>query len=231
MSTKQVVPFFAVPISTFVFPGSHGLNEALKEKLLEYEQQDLVQGKSRPGVERYNLYESDFSLFRRNDQLIQRVAGMCLNAVGDLVKHLNHYDVEDMQRLRIYEHSWFHITRPGGYFRPHNHPMASWSGVYCVTPGSNPAGIPSSGILQFLEPRTTAGMYLDPGNVHLERPFGFGDQSFALEAGQLVLFPSYLHHEVTPFQGVDERITIAFNCWLRYADQAVDEPSIRIKKQ
>jgi hypothetical protein len=28
-----------------------------------------------------------------------------------------------------------------------------------------------------------------------------------------VLFPSWLQHEVMPFYGSDERITIAFNCW------------------
>jgi predicted 2-oxoglutarate/Fe(II)-dependent dioxygenase YbiX len=34
-----------------------------------------------------------------------------------------------------------------------------------------------------------------------------------LEAGQLVIFPSYVFHEVTPFYGNDTRITVATNCW------------------
>jgi predicted 2-oxoglutarate/Fe(II)-dependent dioxygenase YbiX len=36
---------------------------------------------------------------------------------------------------------------------------------------------------------------------------------FKLEAGQLVIFPSYVFHEVAPFYGSDTRITVATNCW------------------
>ena len=31
--------------------------------------------------------------------------------------------------------------------------------------------------------------------------------------GQLVLFPSWVLHDVKPFEGEGERITVAFNCW------------------
>jgi predicted 2-oxoglutarate/Fe(II)-dependent dioxygenase YbiX len=34
-----------------------------------------------------------------------------------------------------------------------------------------------------------------------------------LEAGALIVFPSYLFHEVAPFYGRDTRITVASNCW------------------
>ena len=34
-----------------------------------------------------------------------------------------------------------------------------------------------------------------------------------LSEGQMIVFPSYLYHEVTPFYGRDLRITVATNCW------------------
>ena len=34
--------------------------------------------------------------------------------------------------------------------------------------------------------------------------------NFKLQAGQLVMFPSYLMHEVAPYAGHTERITVAF---------------------
>ena len=151
--------------------------------------------------------------------------------MGQVIKDLNGYSVEEMQKLRIYDHSWFHVTRYGGYFSAHNHPMASWSGVYCVFPGTARAGEQLGGQLRFMEARPTAGMYLDPGNAYLKLPYAFGDIPYSLPAGALVLFPSYLHHEVTPFWGQDERITVAFNCWVRYADQPIDEPEIRMRQQ
>ena len=33
------------------------------------------------------------------------------------------------------------------------------------------------------------------------------------EPGQLVLFPSWILHDVKPYEGEGERITVAFNCW------------------
>jgi hypothetical protein len=30
-----------------------------------------------------------------------------------------------------------------------------------------------------------------------------------------VLFPSWVFHEVLPFHGEGERVTVAFNCWFR----------------
>jgi Putative 2OG-Fe(II) oxygenase len=32
------------------------------------------------------------------------------------------------------------------------------------------------------------------------------------------MFPSWVLHDVKPFEGEGERITIAFNCWFRLPD-------------
>ena len=34
-----------------------------------------------------------------------------------------------------------------------------------------------------------------------------------LTEGQLIMFPSYVFHEVAPYYGRDTRITVATNCW------------------
>ena len=57
--------------------------------------------------------------------------------------------------MQIFNDCWFHVTRRGGFFGLHNHPMASWSGVYCVEPGRHDADKPDSGMLTFLNPATT----------------------------------------------------------------------------
>jgi hypothetical protein len=36
----------------------------------------------------------------------------------------------------------------------------------------------------------------------------------------MVIFPSWVLHDVKPFEGRGERVTIAFNCWFALPDPA-----------
>jgi len=47
--------------------------------------------------------------------------------------------------------------------------------------------------------------------ANMKPPHAMSPRSLRLEPGQLVLFPSWLLHEVLPFEGEGERITVAFN--------------------
>src|SRR3546814_2978119 len=68
---------------------------------------------------------------------VQTCALPIWSSLYGLVGELNGYDDDFLRRLHINADAWFHITRNGGYFGLHNHPMASWSGVYCVDDGDS----------------------------------------------------------------------------------------------
>ena len=127
---------------------------------------------------------------------------------------LNRYDAARMARLQIVTDAWFNITRRGGFFGVHNHPMASWSAVYCVSAGEHDADQPDSGRLGFINPM--AQMYLDAGNSQLGFPYQLGNYAFDLKPGMLVIFPSWVQHQVMPFYGEGERITVALNCAMHF---------------
>jgi uncharacterized protein (TIGR02466 family) len=221
-------PVFAVPFYTTVFPNAQGLNGRLEEKLAGWEFHPPKTSRLQPSpVPKPGVYESSFDFFHWEDPDVRELARFCLNRVGFLVQNLNHYENRDMEELRFYHHSWFHLTRPGGYTSHHNHPLASWSGVYCVNPGVPDPADHQSGLLRFFDPRMAASMFLDPGNGSLREPFGFGNLVHRFTAGELVIFPSYLNHEVNCFRGTGIRITIAFNVWIRYADEPAFEPGLR----
>lgn len=55
-------------------------------------------------------------------------------------------------------------------------------------------------------------------NDRLRGAYSHAIQHFRLEAGQLILFPSWVLHDVKPFEGEGERITVAFNCWFHLPD-------------
>jgi hypothetical protein len=144
---------------------------------------------------------------------VQDLRAFMLDAVARMVLETSTLRGEDLSRLKFQNHTWFHISRYAGSFVAHNHPLASWSAVYCVRPGETPAEHPHSGVLRFFDTRQGAGSYLDPANQALHRPFALRTLEMKLSAGQLIIFPSYVFHEVTPFYGRDLRITVATNCW------------------
>lgn len=221
---------FASPLLDTRLPQSAALNSKLRELFLRWEADPARKRSSAPTpVIKVAVYESDFSLFSNPEPEIQTLRQFCLQHTGHAIQQLNGYSTDEMSHLRIFEHSWYHLTRHGGYTAQHNHPMACWSGVYCVDPGDRMPDKPNNGALRFLESRQTASMYLDAGNAHWKAPFSFGELAFILEAGQLLLFPSYLIHEVAPYYGQRERITVAFNAWVRDTGAPSDEPSLKLR--
>jgi predicted 2-oxoglutarate/Fe(II)-dependent dioxygenase YbiX len=67
-------------------------------------------------------------------------------------------------------------------------------------------------------------MYMDAATANLRGPFGYGIRHVGFEPGQLVLFPSWVLHDVKPFEGEGERITVAFNCWFTLKDDVPPPP-------
>ncbi len=194
-------------------PDPADLNRALRDLMLEREGPDIEPTTPVPTL-KHRVFESHFQFFAWTDPCVQELRQFVISNLVQAVKALNGYDDAQMARLRVHNHTWFHITRTGGYASGHNHPMASWSSVYCVDGGdADKSDHPDSGILRFGDVKPAGSVFLDPGNMHLNRPFNHGSINYRLEPGQLVIFPSWLMHEVTPYQGERERITVASNFW------------------
>lgn len=212
--SSQLASMFAVPVFQARHPDPVALNADLKALFLLREHDKTTYGNPNPSLKQQDgVFESDFTLFSWPEACVQALRAFCWTELGKAVQELNGYGPEEMRRLQIFSHTWFHVTRQGGFVINHIHPMASWSGVYCVDPGETPDEKPESGVLRFHNPHYYSNMFLDAGNARLRAPYHHGSWSFRLQPGQLILFPSWVPHEVLPFHGSDERITVAFNCW------------------
>jgi uncharacterized protein (TIGR02466 family) len=208
---STIQSLFPVPFAFDQHPAAARLNPALRTLFLAREG-DADRNRD-PYTERNDaLFESRFDLFRWPDAAIAELREFCMARTLQLVQQLNGHPPERMRTLRLNVESWFHITRRHGWFGVHNHPNAAWSGVYCVDAGRPDPGHEDSGKLTFLHPNASAAMHTDVGNESLQPPFNIQHVGYVLEPGQLVLFPSWLLHYVTPFVGEGERITVAFNC-------------------
>jgi len=222
VASPEIINMFAVPFSFSRHPEHARLNAALRHYILAAEQGGTA-ANPRPLTQRNAaLFESHFNLFRDPDPAIQELKAFCWDQLLAVIGGLNRYDTQTLGRLQIYNDCWFHVTRCGGFFGLHNHPNASWSGVYCVDRGQAEAGTEDSGLLSFVNPMITSAMHMDAGIANMQLPYGYRVANIQLESGQLVIFPSWVLHDVKPFQGRGERITIAFNCWFTLPDAPLD---------
>jgi uncharacterized protein (TIGR02466 family) len=208
----KLSPAFAVPILEAHLDSCERLNGDLEALFLQREA-DEYRNPTPSHTPQAETFESRFNLFRWPEPCIQELRKFVLDSVIKAALQTSSVTLEELSKLKFQNHTWFHITRYAGSFVAHNHPLASWSAVYCVRAGQQTPEHPQSGLLRFFDPRHGAGAYLDPTNERLHAPFALRSLEFRLAAGDLVLFPSYLFHEVTPFYGADLRITVASNCW------------------
>jgi putative 2-oxoglutarate-Fe(II)-dependent oxygenase superfamily protein len=208
----RVTPLFAVPFAETRLAGCERLNRELEALFLARED-DEHRNPTPSHVPQAETFESRFNLFRWPEPCVQELRRFVLDTVVLTVLQTSTLTVQEVMRLKFQNHTWFHITRYAGSFVAHNHPLASWSAVYCVRAGAPAPGHPSSGVLRFVDVRQGAGAYLDPGNASMHRPYALQPLEMNLVEGQIVVFPSYVFHEVAPFYGSDYRITVAANCW------------------
>ncbi len=217
MASFQITPAFAVPMVFARLDACEGLNDELRTLFLAREAEGDRHRNPTPVVNHNApLYESHFRLFDDPTPCVRRLRDFCWQQLFRAVAELNGYDAATMARLQLAHESWFHVTRRGGFFGAHKHAMHAWSGVYCVRhDGDDPDS--QSGLLTFVDPNAAASMYVDPSVVAMQPPFSAAHLQLRLQPGQLVLFPSWLMHEVLPYGGTTERITVAFNARFQLA--------------
>ena len=99
---------------------------------------------------------------------------------------------------------WVNIMGRGAAHGLHLHPLSVLSGTYYV---ATPAGAPG---LKFEDPRLACFMAAPPRRVQLRRALRPW-VSCAARAGELLLFESWLRHEVAANFSPRERVSISFN--------------------
>lgn len=208
----RIFPLFAVPFAQAELADAGPLCAELAA-LFQAREGDATRNRIQRDTQ-VGVFESRFDLHTWPDPPVRRLFGFIHASLASVIQQLSQYSASEYARLAFNYHSWFHITRPGGHQGMHNHPMASWSGIFCVDAGNAGPDQPSSGVVRFQDPRPAADMYADAGNRAIKGPFRPGAWQYSHVPGQLVLFPSYVVHEVFPYHGTRPRIVVAFNAWV-----------------
>ena len=99
---------------------------------------------------------------------------------------------------------WVNIMPPSAAHSLHLHPLSFVSGTYYV---ATPRGCPG---LKFEDPRLSRQMAAPP-KLPTARPANRPHIIYPARAGNLILFESWLRHEVAQNRSTAERISISFN--------------------
>ena len=189
---------FVTPLARRLCPGAAAVNARLREIVLERERTEPAVNLSKVGG-----WQSERTLLDWPHPEMATLRGWIAAAARELTVHAYGGKVQRIDgKMRI--QAWANVSRRGDFHRVHNHPGATWSGVYYVAPGDAPKS-EADGLIEFVDPRGGANMVATS-----TQPFG---QSVRLRprAGELILFPGWLQHYVNPYQGDEPRISIGFN--------------------
>ena len=179
------------PTVTFTFDVNNNDNEQIKNKCLEREKQGLgfrfdpIQGGGWQSNK--DLLDSEFSDLKKS----------LLIGINEILSQI-YVDTASIRMIN----SWANISRKGEYTMPHIHEEASWSCVYYATPTEDAN-------LYFKDPRLLE--YMDKSHHHLQQPYANMIRKRPFDAGEAILFPSWLEHGVCPVTKDEIRISIASN--------------------
>ena len=121
--------------------------------------------------------------------------------VGRFARHL---DLDLQGRALVMTDCWVNIMPPRVQHSLHLHPLSVISGTYYVRTPRGTSG------LKFEDPRLASFMAAPPKLAGC-RPENKTHHTYRAEAGQVILFESWLRHEVVANPVASDRISISFN--------------------
>lgn len=128
-----------------------------------------------------------------------------------MAKRLSSFDGRDVHALDWTMRMWANISPPGALNMSHAHPGVLWAAVYYCDMGV--AAGEEAGALILEDPRFPLPQARMPGFRVIGadgQPQGH-EKRLETQRGDIVLFPAWLRHGVTPHKGSGERISIAMN--------------------
>ena len=200
----DIVPLFPTPVVMMDVPDAAALNVELRAVITAHE-------KTHAGAQHSNLggWQSSWDMDRWGGAPAIKLLAIGRNLAGRVTTDRTGKPVAIAWQANM----WANINRSGHGNEFHAHPGSFWSGVYYVDDGGVGADPTLGGELEFMDPRGPGPAMYAP---HLAFAMAGGlsvgaNETVPPKAGRLVMFPAWMLHQVRPYRGGAERISIAFN--------------------
>jgi len=200
----EVATLFATPIVFSDVPDGATLNVELR-KVIEQRAQ------AHPGTQHSNLggWQSTWDMDRWGGAPAIKLLAIARNLANRMTTDREGKPVAITWRANM----WANVNRTGHGNEFHSHPGSFWSAVYYVDDGGIAADPSLGGELEFMDPRGPGPAMYAP-NLAFAMPGGRSvgaNETVRPKVGRLVMFPAWLLHQVRPYRGSAERISIALN--------------------
>jgi uncharacterized protein (TIGR02466 family) len=206
LATPVVTPLFATPVVLLDVPDGQTLNAELRKTITDHE-------KKFPGSQHSNLggWQSEWDMDRWGGAAGIKLLAIARNTANKVTTNRQGQPVQVTWKANM----WANVNRSGHANEFHSHPASFWSAVYYVDDGGIDSDPSLGGELEFMDPR-------GPGPAMYAPHLAFGSAGLSVganevmrpKAGRLVMFPSWVLHQVRPYRGNVERISIAMNLCL-----------------
>ena len=202
--TFETIPLFATPIVVSDVPDAAALNAELR-KAIEQRQ------KAHPGTQHSNLggWQSTWDMDRWGGAPAIKLLALARNLANRVTADRQGKPVAIVWQANM----WANVNRAGHGNEFHSHPGSFWSAVYYVDDGGIAADPSLGGELEFMDPRGPGPAMYAP-HLAFAMPGGLSagaNETVPPKAGRLVMFPAWMLHQVRPYRGSAERISIALN--------------------
>jgi uncharacterized protein (TIGR02466 family) len=203
-ASHEIIPLYATPIVISDLPEATSLNVELRKAIVERE-------RVHPGTQHSNLggWQSTWDMDRWGGAPAIKLLAITRNLANRVTTDREGKPVAVTWRANM----WANVNRSGHGNEFHSHPGCFWSAVYYVDDGGIAVDPSLGGELEFMDPRGPGPAMYAP-HLAYAMPGGLSvgaNETVPPKAGRLVMFPSWLLHQVRPYRGSAERISIALN--------------------
>lgn len=211
-ASLTVMPILATPLGVATVPEAEPLNAELRALFAQRAAADT-------GAARNPLcYVSRDDLMEWPDAPVGRLKQSLIGAVYSLVANISELSEAQLRALRLEGRAWFTVIRANGALPAANFPMTAWCAIYCVAAPPPPESRPDSGVVRLYESRLSTA-FQDATTAALHIPFSSAHYTWRPAAGQMIIFPAALNHEVALLKSSDDLILVTARMRFIGADQ------------
>jgi hypothetical protein len=197
-----VMPILATPLGVATIPDAAEFNGALCDLFTQRAAAGSGAGRADP----LRFCGSD-DLMEWPEVPVRRLASAMAGAIYQFVGSVSEIAEPQLRACKLETRAWFTLIRPNGRVPAANYPLTTWCAIYCVAAPAAVDERADSGIVRLYESRLSTS-FQDASNAVMRIPYSQAHYSWRPAAGQLVIFPASLTHEVAPLRAARELVLV-----------------------